>query len=373
MSSADSFRRQLESLAASADVKINGDRPWDIQVHNPDFYRRVLAEGSMGAGESYMEGWWDSPALDEMLTRIMRAGIEDKIKNWRYLSGFVKAKLINLQNPSRAFTIGQHHYDMGNDLYKHMLGKRLMYSCGYWKEADNLDDAQEAKLDLICRKLGLEPGMRVLDIGCGWGEMPRFAAERYQVEVVGVTVSEQQASYAREICAGLPVEIRLQDYREVNEPFDRILSIGMIEHVGYKNYRTYMNVVRRCLADDGLFLLHCIGSNTSVANTDPWIAKYIFPNSMLPSAKQICAAIEGKFVFEDWQNFGPYYDKTLLAWRDNFEAHWNEIKAGRDEHFYRMWRFYLLTSAATFRARKSQLWQVVLSPRGLPQTYQSPR
>jgi cyclopropane-fatty-acyl-phospholipid synthase len=253
-----------------------------------------------------------------------------------------------------------------------------VYSCGYWNLATDLDAAQEAKLDLVCRKLGLAPGMRVLDIGCGWGEALKFAAERYGISGVGITVSHEQAQYARDLCAGLPIEIRVQDYREVNangngERFDRSFSIGMFEHVGVKNYRAYFEMLRRCLNDDGLSLLHCIGSNVSSNHTDPWIAKYIFPNSMLPSSVQIADAREGLFVIEDWHNFGADYDKTLMAWRANFDAAWPRLQLGYSERFRRMWRFYLSASAAVFRARRDQLWQIVLSPRGVPGGYRAPR
>jgi len=254
-----------------------------------------------------------------------------------------------------------------------MLGKRLVYSCGYWAKADNLDDAQAAKLDLVCRKLQLKTGQRVLDIGCGWGEALKYAAERYGVEGVGITVSQQQADYARELCAGLPIEIRLQDYHEVNERFDAVYSIGMFEHVGGRNYRAYFETVRRCLKNDGLSLLHCIGSNGAPAQPDPWIEKYIFPNSMIPAASQVTAALEDLFVVEDWHNFGADYDRTLTAWRANIEAAWPSLPASYDERFRRMWRYYLAASAAVFRCRRDQLWQLVLSPRGVPGGYRVPR
>jgi cyclopropane-fatty-acyl-phospholipid synthase len=333
----------------------------------------VLAHGSLGLGESYMDGWWDVEDLDGFLFKLIDARLDEKVGTlddaWLYL----KARFVNLQRGRRAFVIGERHYDLGNDLFQAMLGKRLVYSCGYWKDATDLDAAQEAKLDLVCRKLGLEPGMRVLDIGCGWGEALRFAAERHGVSGVGVTVSHEQAEFAAGLCRGLPIDIRVQDYREVDERFDRVFSIGMFEHVGVKNYRTYFDVARRCTADDGLFLLHCIGSNVSSNHTDPWIAKYIFPNSMLPSAEQIANCVEGVFVIEDWHNFGADYDRTLMAWRANFDAAWPRLAARYGERFRRMWRFYLSASAAVFRARRDQLWQLVLSPGGVPGGYRAPR
>ena len=367
------FKHRVLRLLEDTGIQVNGANPWDPQVHNEHFYRRIIAHGSLGLGESYMWGWWDVQDLDGMVYRLLMANLEEKLLTLDNLLAFLHARFFNLQKPARAFDVGRRHYDMGNDLYKHMLGKYMVYSCGYWKNAADLDSAQEAKLELAFQKLGLKPGMHVLDIGCGWGETLKLAAERYGVTGVGITVSEQQAAYARELCKSLPIEIRLQDYRRLNEAFDRILSIGMFEHVGYKNYHTYMRVVRRCLKNDGQFLLHCIGGNKSVHDTDAWIAKYIFPNSMLPSIRQIADASEDLFVMEDCHNFGVHYDKTLQAWRRNFENSWAVLKQQYNETFHRMWYYYLSICAASFRARKNQLWQIVFSPHGEPGGYRSIR
>ncbi len=367
------FRHTVEKLLAEADVQVNGSRPWDIQVHEEKFYTRVLAEGSLGLGESYMDGWWDCERLDEFFCKILRAGLDQKVKPLKMIFDSLVARIYNFQTPARSFKVGETHYDIGNDLYSRMLDRLMIYSCAYWKDATALDEAQEAKLNLIARKLNLKPEMKVLDIGCGWGGTAKFLAENYGVRVVGVTVSKNQASFAREFCRSLPVEVRLEDYRKLNEKFDRVISVGMFEHVGYKNYRTFMKVVRRCLKDDGLFLLHTIGSNISVVRTDPWIEKYIFPNSMLPSAKQICEASEGVFVMEDWHNFSVHYDKTLMAWYRNFENAWDDLKERYGERFYRMWKYYLLSCAGAFRARVNQLWQIVFSPRGVVGGYESIR
>jgi cyclopropane-fatty-acyl-phospholipid synthase len=364
---------RIEELLNLAGVRIDGDAPTDLRVHDPRLYARILAHGSLGLGEAYMDGWWDAESLDGYLFRVLDTRLDERVGGFDDAWLFIKSYLMNLQRGRRAYEIGERHYDLGNDLFEAMLGKRLVYSCGYWNDASDLDSAQEAKLELIFRKLGLAPGMRVLDIGCGWGEALKLAAERYGVTGVGVTVSQEQAEYAREICRGLPVEIRLADYRTLDEKFDRVFSIGMFEHVGVKNYRTYFDVARRCTAEDGLFVLHCIGSNVSSNHTDPWIAKYIFPNSMIPSAEQIANASEGMFVTEDWHNFGADYDRTLMAWRDNFDAAWPALEPKYGERFRRMWRFYLSASAAVFRARRDQLWQLVMSPRGVRGGYRAPR
>jgi cyclopropane-fatty-acyl-phospholipid synthase len=367
------LRHKLEALLSDAGVEIDGKHPWDPQIHDERLFLRFFVEGTLGLGESFMNGWWDCHSLDEFFNRVLLVGVDDRVTSVAQIGGTLRASLFNLQKPARAFQVGQCHYDIGNELYRHMLDKRMIYSCAYWENADTLDEAQEAKLDLICRKLDLKPGMWVLDIGCGWGGMAKFAAERYGVRVTGITVSKEQARLGMELCRGLPVKILLQDYRCLKGTFDRILSVGMMEHVGYKNYKRFFRVVRNCLKDDGLFLLHTIGRNRTSASIDPWVSRYIFPNYFLPSAKQLSEAIEGLFILEDWHNFGADYDKTLMHWFRNFNDNWNRLRERYDEKFYRMWKYYLLSCAACFRARAQHVWQIVLSPRGVPGGYAAPR
>ena len=358
----------VRELLESAGVELNGSQPWDIHIHDPRFYNRVLQETSLGLGESYMDGWWDCESIDGLLARILQARLEQKVAgNWKMSLQVLRARLFNRQSAARAFQVGEEHYDLGNDLYTAMLDQRLTYSCAYWKDAATLDAAQEAKLDLVCRKIGLKPGMQVLDIGCGWGSFAKYAAEHYGVRVLGVSVSKEQVELGSQLCQGLPVELRLQDYREVQGQFDAVISIGSFEHIGYKNYGTYMQVVERTLKEDGIAFIHTIGGNASVRTGEPWTDKYIFPNGMLPSIAQIGAAIENRFVMEDWHNLGPHYDRTLMAWHANFEAAWPELKHKFSERFHRMWRYYLLCSAGGFRARYQQLWQIVLTRPGTPQ------
>ncbi|GBD87499.1 cyclopropane-fatty-acyl-phospholipid synthase [bacterium BMS3Abin03] len=366
------LKNTVQEILDFAEIEINGKHPWDIQVHNNQFYKRVLTEAELGLGESYMDGWWDCQKIDEMIDRVLRSKLDEKIKRKpSILFQLLLARIFNLQSKHRAFIIGEKHYDLGNNLFQLMLDKRMNYSSAYWKNAKTLDEAQENKLELICKKLYLEPGMRVLDIGCGWGAFGKYAAEKYGIEVVGLTVSKEQVALGKELCKGLPVEFRLQDYRDVNEKFDRIVSVGMIEHVGYKNYRTYFKTAYRCLNDGALFLLHTIGDIKSRKSIDPWTHKYIFPNGMLPSVAQIGKAIEGLFVMEDLHNFGPYYDKTLLVWFDNFNSNWHKIKDKYGERFYRMWKYFLISSAGSFRARRNQLWQIVLSKNGVHGCYET--
>jgi cyclopropane-fatty-acyl-phospholipid synthase len=360
-------------LLESAHITVNGNGPNDIRVHNEAFYTRVMREGALGVGESYMDKWWDCDHLDGFFDATLRADIHNQLKgNLFLILKTLLSRFINFQTKKRALEVGKKHYDLSYSLFEKMLDSRMNYTCGYWKNAQTLEDAQIAKLELSCQKLLLKPGMRLLDIGCGFGGMAKYAAEKYGAQVVGITISKQQYDYAKKSCAGLPVDIRFQDYRDLHEKFDRIISLGMFEHVGHKNYLTYMKNVHHCLADDGIFLLHTIGDNiTEVPNQ--WITKYIFPNGMLPSIKLIGKAIENLFTMEDWHNFGADYDKTLMAWHDRFTQHWDELKSDYDERFKRMWDYYLLSCAGGFRSRGMQLWQIVLSKNGLKGGYLAPR
>jgi cyclopropane-fatty-acyl-phospholipid synthase len=366
----------VQKFLADADIQVDGSRPWDIQVHNSEFYSRVLAGTSLALGESYMDGWWDCEALDQFAEKLFKGGINERSNLKRGLLRTLQTSFFNLQNRETSKESVQ-HYDIDNNLYVHMLGETMAYTCGYWKDAETLEEAQEAKFELICQKLKLEPGMTVLDLGCGFGSFAKYAAEHYGVEVVGVNIAEEQLKFARESCAGNDsVEFRNMDYRDVEGQFDRIVTIGMVEHVGPKNYKAFMKKVRSLLKDDGLFLYHGIGKNLSGITTDPWFDKYIFPNAVLPSPAQITTASEGELTLEDWHNLGADYDKTLMAWYHNFKENWGEInRDGKyDKRFYRMWSYYLLTCAGDFRSRRhNQLWQVVFSKDGVAGGYESVR
>lgn len=375
------WRALAEELLASADIQINGTRPWDIKLYNEKLFERVFKYYSLGLGEAYVEHWWDCEQIDEFFFRILSANIDQQIlNNKRFLPALMWLKLrslnsflFNQQREAKSLEVGRKHYDIGNDLYRYMLDKNLNYTCGYWQDSNNLDDAQIAKMELICQKLHLKPGMRLLDIGCGFGTFAKYAAQHYGIQAVGITISKQQQLLGVEICKGFPVEIRFLDYRNINESFDRIVSLGMFEHVGYKNYSTYMSKAAQCLDKDGIFLLHTIGSNVSSTEIDPWINRYIFPNSLLPSIAQIGKAIEPYFVMEDWHNFGPDYTKTLRAWHDNFTANLSKLDKKYDEKFQRMWSYYLLSSAGGFKAKTNQLWQIALTKASRMERYVSIR
>lgn len=372
-------------LMARADILVGGERPWDMRLLADDVPERVLGQGTVGLGESYMDGHWVADRLDQFFDKLVRAnmalGPEAPVAATRPpVWHLLKARLLNRQTRRRAWLVGQQHYDLGNDFYRAMLDARMTYTCGYWAGgAATLDQAQEAKLELVCQKLGLQPGMRVLDIGCGWGSFMKYAAERHGVRCVGVTVSAEQVALGRELCEGLQVEFLLQDYRALVDQakrlggrFDRIVSLGMFEHVGHKNYAAFMQVAQSLLVPDGLFLLHTIGRNETGHGTDPWIDKYIFPNGELPTIARIGRACEERFVVEDLHNFGADYDRTLMSWYANVEAAWPRFAEQLGERFHRMWSYYLLSCAGAFRARDIQLWQWVLSPLGVRGGYRRP-
>jgi cyclopropane-fatty-acyl-phospholipid synthase len=365
-----SFKDAAEELLSIAGININGSNPWDVKVHNDDLYKRAMTEGSLGLGEAYLDGWWDCNMLDEFFCRIFRAKLDEKVRgNKLLLLKLSLCKIFNMQSKRRALEVAERHYDLDYELFDIMLDSRKGYSCAYWQEAQTLDEAQEKKLELICRKLRLAPGMKILDVGCGWGSFAKYAAEKHGVEVTGITVSGEQVEHGQSLCKELPIDIRLQDYRDISGKFDHVVSVGMFEHVGCKNYKRFMKVIHDCIKEGGLFLLHTIGGNVSLNSIDPWINKYIFPNAVIPSVKQIGDAAEGLFVMEDWHNFSVDYDKTLMAWYENFDRNWHKISHRYDERFYRMWKYYLHMCAGSFRARVNQLWQIVLSKEGVPGGY----
>lgn len=360
---------RLQKVLESCDVVLDGTRPWDPQIHDVRLFRRVMLDGTRGVGDAYVDGWWDCDALDDLFARILRANLGARFNAMPHRLAMLSSFLFNRQKPSRAAEIAHRHYNLDECLFRTMLDSNMVYTCAYWKGAETLEEAQLQKLDLVCQKLHLQPNLRVLDIGCGWGGAARYVAEHYGARVLGITVSEPQAAQARRACRGLPVEIRVQDYREVCGNFDRIFSLGMFEHVGPKNYSTFFKVARRLLREDGLFLLHTIGSRTPETHIDPWIERYIFPRANLPSLSQISKAAEGLFVVEDVHNFGSDYAKTLLHWFRNFDRSWTELAPLYDSRFYRLWKYYLLSSSGGFRARANQLFQIVLSPKGVSGGY----
>lgn len=347
-------------------VTINGSNAWDPKVRDDRVYEAVFYRGTLGLGEAYMDGWWDCQALDVFFEHVFRAGLLEKFRHHPTMfRARAREMLFNEQKRSRATRIAEHHYNPESNIILSFLDPYNQYTCGYWKDADDLKVAQERKLDLISRKLELKSGDKVLDIGCGWGGFAKYAAEHFGCRVIGITNSPEQIEYAEKYCRGLPVTIQNCDYRDLTGTFDKILICGMGEHVGHKNYRTLMKSVHRCLAPHGLFLWHTIGKGSDgIPLGEPWILKYIFPAGMLPTPQRIARATEGLFDQVDLHEFGAYYDPTLMAWRENFVKNWPAAGAGRTLREFRMWYYYLSSCAALFRVRKINLWQFVFRKAG---------
>jgi len=365
---------RIIGLLAEAGIRLNGSDPWDIRINDERTWTRVFAQGSLGLGEAYMDGWWDCDDLAEFFNRVLSAGLSRKLKiTPNLIWQIAQAKVLNMQTIARSRRVAAMHYNE-TEAYKASLDKRMTGSCGYWPDGvTNVDQAQEAKLDLVCRKIQLKPGELVWDIGCGWGAFMGFAAEKYGARCVGVTVSPDQAAYGRERYKDLPIEFQVKDYREFEGKTDKIVSMGMFEHVGYRNYRTYFEKARSVIKEDGLFMMHTIGQHYTSETIEGWIEKYIFPGGVIPSMQQIGKAIDDLWTVIDVHNIGPHYDKTLVAWYENFDAKWTRRNTPEDQRFYRMWKYYLLCCAGGFRARALQVWQFVLSPTGVPEGYKFAR
>ncbi|MBF0278588.1 MAG: cyclopropane fatty acyl phospholipid synthase [SAR324 cluster bacterium] len=378
----------LNEIAAHIGIEINGKNPWDIQVFDERFYSRVVANGSIGFGEAYMEGWWETEQLDELFYRITLLRNRNLLDNpIRYLGVWLEAKILNRQTKGKSKKVIDAHYNLSNEMYQAMLGKTMAYTCAYWKEAKTLDDAQNAKYDLVCRKLDLKPEDQVLELGCGWGGFANFAHKNFGCRLVSVNISEEQIKFARQNYPDA-AQFYLCDYRDPHIynasglKFDKVVSIGMCEHVGVENYKSWMQLVADQMKDQSLFLLHTIGSNEYEVEANPWIDKYIFPKSALPSPKSLGNAIDRVFTLEDWHDFGVDYDRTLLEWFKNFDEDWEKgeklpqylkLKKMDRNTFYRMWKYYLLSVAGCFRSRYISLWQLVLSKNGVLGGYQTVR
>jgi cyclopropane-fatty-acyl-phospholipid synthase len=365
-------------LLGRAEIGTDGAEPWDLDVRDDRFYGRLIAQGSLGFGDSYVDGWWECPRIDELIHRLLSHDLEAEVgTGWGVRWQLLKAKLLNLQAPSRSPEVAA-HYDLGNQFFERVLGKTVMYSCAYWRRAGDLDAAQLDKIDLVARKLEVVPGDHVLDLGCGWGAIAEHLARVRGCRVTAVTISPAQAAYVRRRCADLPVEVIEADYRDPRVeragPYDKVACVGMMEHVGRKNYRSFLARCARLVKPDGLCLVHTIGTSVTTDVTDPWIERRIFPGSVLPSVVDVARAAEGELTLEDWHSLGADYDRTLIAWHDNFAGYVASGEFERGERFNRTWRYYLLSFAGCFRTRRTiQLWQMVFSPGGRKGGYVSVR
>jgi cyclopropane-fatty-acyl-phospholipid synthase len=355
----------IQKALDQAGVTINGNRPYDVRINNPRAWRRIFFEGRLGAGESYEDGDWDCDDIPQLAKILLTKGAD---KGRTGLTGTLLGLAGTFQNQQtvRKSRRVAKHYNLSPEFYKKVLGDELVYTCGYWHDATTLAEAQRNKLTLVSEKIHLEPGHTVLDVGCGWGSYAEHAVRCYGAKVTGITIAEEQAYYARKRCATLPAQFEIEDYRDHQGTYDRIVSIGMFEQVGPKNFRTFFEKMRTLLKPDGLFLLHTIVGNEP--GGDPWLEKYIFPGGYIPTTAQIEKAIEGLFVSEDVENFGADYDTTLCAWRENLSRAEPELLVSGefDERFFRRFNYYFGICAGSFRARANHLKQFVLSPHGVP-------
>lgn len=381
----------LDSSSAAREISQDGQRPGGVcsttgssstiqTAGTPLHEIEALArQGIDILGEAYMDGRWSTPRLDETMATLFSgptlSGTELLLshriaRHARLLRYFLSARLANLQAGARSLQVAHRHYDLGNDLFEAMLDRSMTYTSGVWRGARNLEEAQRAKLELLCQKLQLKPGMTVLDIGCGWGNFAEYAAREHGVSVTGVTISREQAGYARKRCAELSVTILEQDYKTLSPSttgtFDRVVSIEMIEAVGRKNLDTFFNIVHQSLKSEGIFALQAISAETVTRYSSArlnefllWILRYIFPNGYLPTLPELVTPARSSFVLEHLDNLGNSYEKTLLAWEQNISAQWSNLSDRYDERFQRMWRFYLLTCAALFRIRMTNVYQIV--------------
>jgi cyclopropane-fatty-acyl-phospholipid synthase len=353
---------RVRDLLARAGVAVDGGRPWDIRVANPAFYRRALDGGSLAVGEAYADGWWEAERLDEFFHRVFKAGLHERLapspwSGWRSLAGRLFGRRGRTHAPEA----------LGSDVFRAMLGRRMSGACAYWKDARALDDADEAALELACRKLELKAGMSVLDMGSGWGAFARYAAERHGVSVVGVDISQERVQLARELCKGLPVALRVQDYEEVRGRFDRVVSLGLMEHAGAGSCRAVMAAAARCLKADGVALIHTAARNRAAGPRERWPAAGVLLEDGAPALSRLAAAAEGLFVIEDVHNLGTHYAPTLLAWHENLARRWPGLSGRYGDRLYRTLTFGLLSTAGRFRARQGQLYQIVMTRPGRPQ------
>lgn len=352
-----------KAFLEQADIQVEGSRPWDIKICHPGFFKCIMQQGLLGLGESYMDGWWECERLDIFVYKFLSGQLDEALPTHLHdILKFFSAKLLSIRSDENNSKRGHNDYEIGDDIFAIMLDSYMQYSCGCWRQATCLNEAQTAKLDMMCEKLQLTPGMRVLDIGCGWGGTAEYMARHYDVYVEGITDSTEQQKIAQARCEGLNVTIMLGDFRDpLDDQFDRIIALGTLQNIGLKSYKTFFEWVASCLRPDGFFLLQSIGSGQLVNHIGPWINKYIFPGGCLPSGEQIIHSTQPYLHIEDWINLGEDYDKTFMAWEKRINTAWPELRHHYSPKFKRMLDYYLCSCAGFLRARKLNMWEVVFS------------
>ena len=343
-----------------------------VRIRDPRFFRKCVLNAELALGEAYMEEAItveddDIYGLLYLITSNLDGADNPLYRRILYRIRVLARNFAQFNPVSRSRRNVAHHYDLSNDFYELFLDEDKQYSCAYFPRPDmTLEEAQAAKKRHIARKLLLEPGMKVLDIGCGWGGMGLTLAEEHGAEVEGITLSVQQQALASERVKERNLEdrvsFRLCDYREVEGSFDRIVSVGMFEHVGTPHYRRFFSDVRRLLRRDGVALLHTIGRLDVPGTTNPWILKYIFPGGYVPALSEVMTAIEKEGLkvtdVEIWQT---HYAETLRCWRQRFEDNLQAVSDMFDERFCRMWRYYLAACEVTFRNQPQVVFQIQIT------------
>jgi cyclopropane-fatty-acyl-phospholipid synthase len=366
--------RKLVEVAGVPDTVFN-----HLNVSDDSVWYDIITKANLGIAEGYMHGKIDVDPLPLFLSLLNDTSIgtrrKEKFDVLGMVIGAIEAPtqmmgwLFNLQTKELSSRVTKQHYDAGNDLYEVMLGPSMSYTCAYWKDAENLDQAQEAKFNLIMRKLELQPGMKVADLGMGWGTAAAYMHKHGKVNVTGVSLSEKQVEWAQNNLVKDGLRFIWSDYREHCEDpdivgtYDRIYSIGMFEHIGPKNYEPFFKCIKALLKPDGLAVVHTIGEPDFVAASDQFLEKYIFPGAVIPTLPMATKAFEHHFILEDFQNFGHDYSKTLAAWHVNSLKFFRENPNAYSPEFQRMWEYYLKMCEALFELRINQLWHFVLSPR----------
>lgn len=368
----DAYKSHVISFLEKAGIAIGGPNDFDIHVNDDRFYEMFFKDRTVGAGEAYTEGFWDVKDLKLLAEKIFLSGKLDH--QYGFLNNLIY-QLNKAQGKLKALFDIKKTYDHNIELYRAMLDKRLLYTCAYWNNIDysvaNLDLAQEQKLELVCQKLGLHQqpkGQSILDYGCGFAGFAKYAHEKYGAKVVGITISKLQYKVAKEICKGLPIEIRFQDYRDIpkGELYDHLVALGIIEHITVKNAREFILNAKSHLKNekyqDNRFVLHGMFTNGTEHRIDPWMEKYIFPGAEIFTFKHLFDMIHGVFYCQDFHPFGPDYSLTADAWYQRLEMNYgNLLPSEQNNEFMRTFEFYLKTASASFLTQRNNLMQMVLT------------
>jgi len=355
-------RRAVEQVFEGAGVRCNGSRLFDPQILDDRFYTACATRGTLGFGESYVANWWACDDLEELAYRLTVSRINQVGRFAPLLAmSYLVSLLRNNQTLERSRRVADRHYNIGNDLFFSFLGRYRNYSCALFEGTESLDAAQKAKMERICELLELSERDHLLDVGGGWGHLARHAALQHGCTVTSINIADEQITYAREMCAGLPVDVRKCDYRQLTGRYTKAAVVAMFTHVGSKNHRTFFECIHRCLPEGSRLVMETVGSSHSNVTLEPWTERHIFPGGVVPSLRQIDHAASGLFVRGYTREFGSHYVLTLRAWYDNLMAAWPELSTRYSESTLRTFEYFFLTVAGTFRAGRLKHWHLVMS------------